>query len=691
MPYTIKKVQDGYKVCKKDEPNTCFSKKGLSEEKAKKQEKAIIMSELEGGAVVSDPELYEKIKAEIYAKNPKHSAYRSMQIVKAYKDAGGKYEDDGKRDTKKWLGQKWTSVNDYYHNGEVVPCGNSDTQEKFGEYPLCRPLKIIKELSKNQMKKMIDEKKDKSPLITSNVLGTDKFNIKNTVSGGLKPLTARVGGKVLLKKKIVDDYFPSPSTYSTYVEPFVGGGSVYFYKNKDNHKEVINDIDPDIMRIFEGFKKYPASKIAQDVNGDYSEKDFNKILESSPSNDYAKFLRTFLLYKLSYFGRGLSFGKPRINSKFTGYQERLEDVDLFNTDYKEIIKKYNKPSTFFYLDPPARESSGNYRFSSIDIPELLKILKTIKGKFLLSLADIDIKKKEFQPFKIISVPTKYVGTKTRGGQTLKVKEYLIMNYEPRMEGGMLKRLIENNLSEDRADQLIKHVDTLKSEDTDKIKKVARELFEYAPRNNQPNTASLRANLEFAKNADPRSMIGLNGLKGALSGGMQITKDSVTIPKDEFIKEHKRLVKFFSEEAKDQGEELNKVMGKGMCGGCMGKCGGAVSEFQEKLSKIGLAPKQYLKQAKIMAEKTGYDSDKVVFCNTGKNKLMYESPDKSLVHFGNPDYPDYIIYSWLEHKGEVEKGTADKRRELYRARATKIKGDWKKNKYSANNLAINILW
>jgi DNA adenine methylase len=428
MPYTIKKVQDGYKVCKKDEPNTCFSKKGLSEEKAKKQEKAIIMSELEGG---------------------------------------------------------------------------------------------------------------------------------------LKPLTARVGGKVLLKKKIVDDYFPSPSTYSTYVEPFVGGGSVYFYKNKDNHKEVINDIDPDIMRIFEGFKKYPAIKIAQDVNGDYSERDFNKILESSPSNDYAKFLRTFLLYKLSYFGRGLSFGKPRINSKFTGYQERLELTDLFNTDYKEIIKKYNKPSTFFYLDPPARESSGNYRFSSIDIPELLKILKTIKGKFLLSLADIDIKKKEFQPFKIISVPTKYVGTKTRGGQTLKVKEYLVMNYEPRMEGGM-------------------------------------------------------------------------------------------------------------------------------CGGCMGKCGGAISEFQEKLNKMGLAPKQYLKQARTMAEKTGYDSDKVVFCSTGKNKLMYESPS-GLVHFGNPDYPDYIIYSWLEHKGEVEKGTADKRRELYRARATKIKGDWKKNKYSANNLAINILW
>lgn len=569
MPYTIKKVQDGYKVCKKDEPNTCFSKKGLSEEKAEKQKKAIIISELKGG---------------------------------------------------------------------------------------------------------------------------------------LKPLTARVGGKVLLKKKIVDDYFPSPSTYSTYVEPFVGGGSVYFYKNKDNHKEVINDIDPDIMTIFEGFKKYPASKIAQDVNGDYSEKDFNKILESSPKNDYAKFLRTFLLYRLSYFGRGLSFGKPRISSKFTGYEERLKDVDLFNTDYKDIVKKYNKPSTFFYLDPPARESSGNYRFSSIDIPELLKILKTIKGKFLLSLADIDIKKKEFQPFKIISVPTKYVGTKTRGGQTLKVKEYLIMNYEPRMEGSGTHK--ENVLKRYKLEDDGHNLEELSKKSAVPVN-ILQEVYNRGVGAYKTNPTSVRLKDSYVKNVNAplkkklskeqwgmaRVYSFLDGNPkhdNDLRGGMQISKDNVTIPKDEFIKEHKRLVKFFSEEAKDQGEELKKVTGSGMCGGCMGACGGAVSDFQSKLDKMGLAPKQYLKQAKIMAEKTGYESDKVVFCNTGKNKLMYESPD-GLVHFGNPDYPDYIIYSWLEHKGEVEEGTADKRRELYRARATKIKGDWKKNKYSANNLAINILW
>ena len=46
MPYTIKKVPGGFKVCKANDKTKCFSKKPLTKETAKKQMKAIIMSEL---------------------------------------------------------------------------------------------------------------------------------------------------------------------------------------------------------------------------------------------------------------------------------------------------------------------------------------------------------------------------------------------------------------------------------------------------------------------------------------------------------------------------------------------------------------------------------------------------------------------------------------------------------------------
>jgi hypothetical protein len=46
MPYEIKKVSDGFKVCKKVEDKKCFSKRGLPYKNALGQMRAIIISEM---------------------------------------------------------------------------------------------------------------------------------------------------------------------------------------------------------------------------------------------------------------------------------------------------------------------------------------------------------------------------------------------------------------------------------------------------------------------------------------------------------------------------------------------------------------------------------------------------------------------------------------------------------------------
>lgn len=45
MPYIIIKKGNTYKVCKKNQPSKCFSKKGLKKETALRQMRAIIYSE----------------------------------------------------------------------------------------------------------------------------------------------------------------------------------------------------------------------------------------------------------------------------------------------------------------------------------------------------------------------------------------------------------------------------------------------------------------------------------------------------------------------------------------------------------------------------------------------------------------------------------------------------------------------
>lgn len=181
MPYIIKKVKNGFKVCKEDDKSECFSKKPLTATKAKKQKTAIILSELsrkKGSGKPADPELYQEVKEEIYQEQPKHSLYRSARIQKEYQERGGTYSGSKSQGIPKWFNEKWISLNDFVR-GKILKCGNSDTEKKYDEYPLCRPLKIAKKLGKENIKKMIKEKDKlgKKTLRTEDILGTKKFNV----------------------------------------------------------------------------------------------------------------------------------------------------------------------------------------------------------------------------------------------------------------------------------------------------------------------------------------------------------------------------------------------------------------------------------------------------------------------------------------------------------------------------------
>ena len=97
---------------------------------------------------------------------------------------------------------------------------------------------------------------------------------------------------------------------------------------------------------------------------------------------------------------------------------------------------------------------------------------------------------------------------------------------------------------------------------------------------------------------------------------------------------------------------------------------------------GGATDKYLAIAKEFAKKAGYkDWDSLRRADDGEHKLELRG-----VKFGRKGYGDFIKYSLDE--GEDE---ARKHRDAYLARATKIKGDWAKDMYSPNSLAIKILW
>lgn len=89
------------------------------------------------------------------------------------------------------------------------------------------------------------------------------------------------------------------------------------------------------------------------------------------------------------------------------------------------------------------------------------------------------------------------------------------------------------------------------------------------------------------------------------------------------------------------------------------------------------PTQAQKNAyKYLGKKNGK-----IYRSTRKDKkYMVLNPNTNIwIHFGQIGYEDYT-----KHKDK-------ERRKNYLTRAGNIKGNWKNNKYSPNNLSINILW
>jgi hypothetical protein len=115
------------------------------------------------------------------------------------------------------------------------------------------------------------------------------------------------------------------------------------------------------------------------------------------------------------------------------------------------------------------------------------------------------------------------------------------------------------------------------------------------------------------------------------------------------------------------------------------------QFEKQLKKEGIEPSSYLKEAQRRAKSAGLPYKVLGFASDGKHKLSMPNTDGKMIKFGKVGYGDFLIWSHLEKAQKVPKGTADAKRNTFQKSHSAIKGDWKKDPFSANNLALKVLW
>jgi len=246
-----------------------------------------------------------------------------------------------------------------------------------------------------------------------------------------------VGGKTRLAREIIA-LFPK---HTTYVEVFGGGGQVLFRKPPSD-VEVYNDIDGDLVNFFR-VCQWHHEELVRCLRFSLISRAWHKIYKSTPPEsltDVQRAARFFYLQKNSFgglirtqqFHYGVThppnFNPKRIPEILDSAHRRLQGVQIESLPYEQLLAKYDRETTLFYLDPPYwKRKLYRFNFSEQDFVLLAERLASLKGRFILSLNDDPEVRRIFSAFHIGETSIIYTAkSKTHA----RFQELLITNFNP---------------------------------------------------------------------------------------------------------------------------------------------------------------------------------------------------------------------------------------------------------------------
>lgn len=230
--------------------------------------------------------------------------------------------------------------------------------------------------------------------------------------------------------------------HSMYCEGFVGMGGIFLRRTKVPKSEVINDRNREIANFFRILQRHYVAFLDMLKFQITTRAEFERLcrVDASTLTDLENAARFLYLQRTAFGGKvtGRTFGVvPDRPARFNvttlaplleEVHERLSGVVIECLDYSEFIKKYDRPTTLFYFDPPyfgTEKEYGKALFSREEFAKMATILATLKGKFILSINDVPAIRKTFSAFKMQSVDCTYSVAKT---SSKAVKELIITNF-----------------------------------------------------------------------------------------------------------------------------------------------------------------------------------------------------------------------------------------------------------------------
>ena len=252
--------------------------------------------------------------------------------------------------------------------------------------------------------------------------------LKQAIAVPAKPILKWAGGKT----QMLEDLLPKvPSSYGRYIEPFFGGGAMFFALQPE--QAVIADSNPELINLYRQVANHVDDVIGQLKKYENTQEMFYAVRGQDwtmlPEAEAAA--RTIFLNKTCFNGLYRVNKKGQFNVPFGKYKKpkicdeeglkaasaALKKAEIVCGDYLLVLEHYAQPGDFVFLDPPYLPISEysdfkrytKEQFYEEDHVELAKMVKTLHERgchVILTNSNHPLVHELYAPFTIDVIQTK---------------------------------------------------------------------------------------------------------------------------------------------------------------------------------------------------------------------------------------------------------------------------------------------
>ncbi|MAI17890.1 MAG: DNA adenine methylase [Marinovum sp.] len=274
---------------------------------------------------------------------------------------------------------------------------------------------------------------------------TKELQILSENSVNVKPFLKWAGGKTQLLNDLLNK---APKQYNKYIEPFIGGGAMFFAMRPNNG--VIADSNPELVNVYRLIASNVESVIKYLNTFKNTEDDFYKIrsLKFPDLEPSLAAARTIYLNRTCFNGLYRVNRKGEFNVPYGHYKnpsicqedllysvsEMLRETEIICGDYKKVLRKTARKGDFVFLDPPYLPISKYadfqrytkeqfYEEDHVELAEEVARLQKIGCTVILTNSNHPLVHELYEPYDIEVISTKRnisSKAKTRTGEDIVV-------------------------------------------------------------------------------------------------------------------------------------------------------------------------------------------------------------------------------------------------------------------------------